>query len=138
MRAVLVGLVGAVLATAGARACNLEGASLVSDDGRTFRVVKMESHFDRLESPEVNDLKPDGYVRALIEGNGQKFLIAQSYSGWGAPNNYAQSFDFDPARANAINTGMRSAVGEKSRVDGTFAFMVGPLEGVSLRPSQCR
>lgn len=145
MRAVAVGLIGAVLALGGAQAasCKLDGASLVASaegepvDGQQFRVVRLMSHFDRIKSPEVNDLKPDGRVTAVIEGNGQRYIIDQTYSGWGMPHNAAYSYPADDAAIAKINPARRSPKGEAARVDGSFDILAGPLEGVRLRPLNC-
>lgn len=126
------------------RACRLDGAELVASavgnppfDGKRYRVVKLMSQFDRLKSPTVNDWKPDGFVAAVIEGNGQRFIINQTYGGWGIPPKAAYSHPATDAAVAKIDTKTRAFKAERVRVDGTFDILNGPLENVSLRPLNC-
>ena len=70
MRAVLIGLVGAILAVSAVQAgsCKLDGLELVAKadgdaalDGKRFRVAKVMSHFWRIKSPPYSDGKNDGF-----------------------------------------------------------------------------
>lgn len=143
MRAVVLGLVGVLLAAGGAQAaCKLDGLELVAKglpefEGKRFRVTKVESRFDRLRSPEVNDQKNDGYVLALIEGDAGKFVLAETYSGFGMPADYGR---LEPATDKAISeirSEQRSADGERARVNGVFHIFNDDYEGLSLFPVSC-
>lgn len=139
MRAVVFGVLASVLAlgSAQAKGCRLDGAELASDDGRTFRVAKVSSRFTRIASPAVNDFNADGVVTAVLDDGTKKYLVSQTYSGWGVPNNAARSYEYDSKKADTINPSKRSREAERVRVDGTFQFLDGPLEGVSLHPVRC-
>lgn len=151
MRAVVVGLFGAVLALGSAQAakedarlgCKLDGLELVATglpefEGKRFKVAKVESHFDRIKSPEVNDQKNDGYVVALIEGEAGRFILSETYSGYGMPADYGRLFKATDADIAKINTGRRSTAGEKARVNGVFYIFNDEYEGLSLFPASCR
>lgn len=149
MRAVWVGLVGAGLAVGGAGAdpvlgCRLDGLELTIDaprslGGRRFRVLKVESRFWRLHGPEVNDFKPDGYVKILIEGDGRRYVITQTYSRYGMPANSGISADATPERIKQINPKIRSPKGERARVNGVFMVLGGPLgDETALMPVNCK
>ena len=149
MRAAMIALLGAVLAVDVAVAepilgCRLDGLELTTDaaespEGRRFRVLKVESHFWRLHGPEVNDFKPDGYVKVLVEGGGRRYVIAQRYSRYGWPANTGVSADATPERIRQINPKIRSPKGERARVNGVFMVLGGPLgEETVLMPVNCK
>ena len=145
MRAILVGLLGAVLmaGAAQAKSCPLDGLELVATGdeaftGKTFRVTKVMSHFRRIKSPEVNDQENDGYVVALIEGDAGRFQITETYSGYGMPADYGFSEPATEESVKLIDTRKRAAEAEKVRVTGVFHVFAGPLDGVSLKPTNCR
>ncbi|WP_336490006.1 hypothetical protein [Methylobacterium nigriterrae] len=151
MRAVWVGLVGAVLACGVAQAdtsaarlgCKLDGLELIASglpefEGKRFRVAKVETRFDRLESPPVNDFKSDGYVVALLEGEAGKFVLTETYSRYGMPADYGRLERATPEAIKSINPKQRSAAGERARVNGVFHIFNEDFEGLSLRPSSCK
>jgi hypothetical protein len=148
MRAAIIGLFGSVLAVGVAAAepilgCKLDGLELTTDaagspEPRRFRVLKVESRFWRLRGPEVNDFKPDGYVKVLIEGDGRRYVIAQTYSRYGMPANSGVSAEATPERIKQINPTIRSPRGERARVNGAFMVLGGPLgEETALMPVKC-
>lgn len=104
--ATLIGFHLAALTLDGAAAepilgCGLDGLELTthaagSPGSRRFRILKVESHFWRLHGPEVNDLKPDGYVKVLIEGGGRRYVIELTYSRYGMPANCGVAADATP------------------------------------------
>ena len=147
--AALIGLLLAALTSDGAAAepilgCRLDGLELTTEaaggsGGRRFRVLKVESHFWRLHGPEVNDFKPDGYVKVLIEGDGRRYVVVQTYSRYGMPANSGVSADATPERVRQINPKIRSMKGERARVDGVFMVLGGPLgEETALMPVDCK
>jgi len=149
MRAALIGFLGTNLTVGMAGAdpvlgCRLDGLELTTDapgsvGGRRFRVLKVESRFWRMHGPEVNDFKPDGYVKILIEGDGHRYVVAQTYSRYGMPANSGLSADATPGRIKQINPKIRSLKGERARVNGTFMVLGGPLgEEIALVPVNCR
>jgi hypothetical protein len=149
MQAAMIGLLGAVLAVGVATAepilgCRLDGLELTAEGtgspgGRRFRVLKIESRFWRLQGPEVNDFKPDGYVKVLIEGDGHRYVVAQTYSRYGIPANSGVSADATPERIKQINPKIRSPQGERARVNGVFMLLGGPLgEETALMPVNCK
>ena len=143
MRALLIGLVGAVLSVGGASAeptkgCNLAGAELVSlGDGTHYHVKSVRSEFWRMRSPEINDFKPDGEVVAVIEGGGKTYTITQHYSFYGMPNNTGSSAVATPKAIAAIKAGKRNMKAERFRVDGSFNLIDGPLGDNRLEPVKC-
>lgn len=149
MQSAIIGLLGAVLTVGVAAAepilgCKLDGLELTAEgmgspEGRRFRVLKVESRFWRLQGPEVNDFKPDGYVKVLIEGDGRRYVVAQTYSRYGMPANSGVSADATPERIKQINPKIRSSKGERARVNGIFMVLSGPLgEETALMPAICK
>ena len=149
MRAIILGLVCAIFAAGEVRAepalgCKLDGLELAEETpegfgSQRFRVLKVESRFWRLSGPEVNDFKPDGYVKALIESQGRRYVITQTYSRYGMPANSGISADATPERVRQINAKVRSAKGERARVNGVFLLLGGPLgDEIALTPVNCR
>ncbi|TXM66983.1 hypothetical protein FV226_22700 [Methylobacterium sp. WL12] len=124
--------------------CKLDGLELATDapgvlGGGRFRVLKVESRFWRLHGPGVNDFKPDGYVKVLIEGDGRRYVIVQTYSRYGMPANSGVSADATPERVKQINPKIRSPKGERERVNGVFVVLGGPLgEETALMPVDCK
>ncbi|TXM76598.1 hypothetical protein FV218_06535 [Methylobacterium sp. WL69] len=87
----------------------------------------------------MNDFKPDGYVKILIEGSGRRYVIAQTYSRFGMPANSGISAEATPDRINQINPKVRSLKGERARMNGVFMVLGGPLgEETALMPVNCR
>lgn len=106
---------------------------------RRFRDLKVESRFWPLHGPEVNDFKPDGYVKVLIKGDGGRYVIVQTYSRYGMPANSGISAEATPERIKQINPTIRSPRGERARVNGVFMVLGGPLgEETALMPANCR
>ncbi|MDR7040480.1 hypothetical protein J2X36_005263 [Methylobacterium sp. BE186] len=149
MRAIVVGLIGAALSVEASLAkpvlgCPLDGLELVEEgsDGfssRRFRVLKVESRFWRLQGPEVNDFKPDGYVKILVGSEGRQYVIEQTYSRYGLPANSGVSMDATPKLIEGINPKMRSLKGEQARVNGLFYVLGGPLgDETVLTPVNCK
>ena len=145
----MIGLLTVALTLDGAVAdpvlgCKLDGLELTTDapgvsGGRRFRVLKVESHFWRLHSPEVNDFKPDGYVKVLIEGRGRRYVVVQTYNRYGMPANSGVSADATPERIRQINPKIRSPKGERARVNGVFMVLGGPLgDETALMPVNCK
>lgn len=151
MRAVLVGLVGAVVLGGAAQAaksdarlgCKLDGLELIAEglpefEGKRFRVVSVESEFQRLKSPAVNDFKSDGYVVALLEGDAGKFILTETYAGYGMPSDYGRLEPATPETVAKINAKRRSSAGERARVNGIFYVFNDDYEGLSLYPASCK
>lgn len=122
--------------------CPLDGLELVAKglpdlEGKRFRITKIESHFNRLKSPRVNDWKNDGYVIALIEGEPGKFILSETYSGFGFPADYGRLTPATNKSIRKIRANRRSVAGERTRVSGVF-YIFGDYEGLSFYPSACR
>ncbi|MCJ2074789.1 hypothetical protein MKK68_03870 [Methylobacterium sp. E-016] len=159
MRAVVFGLIGAVLAVGGARAgtCKLDGLSLVAERaeqspedawrakgperpdliGVPFKVVRAASYFDHTAKTLPRPTGADGKVFVVIEGAGERFTVEQTYDGRTIPEETAVSYPADSRSAAEAPWGKRAAKAEAARVSGFFEVFSGPLNGLILKPTNC-
>ena len=139
MRAVLVGLVGAVLAVGGARAgtCDLSAplvatsrAQWASDlqrpdlAGKTFKIEKVASAW------EPNTKR--GYQAFLLSVGDERFVAVQSVD---LPADHSESFSADDPRSEKIAWGKRDKAFEAKGYFGEGVLSdTGPLAHLYLAP----
>lgn len=145
MRAVWVGLVGAVLASGGAQAksCRLDGAELVAQSqakwsseiqrpdlvGRTFLVERIAS---RWLAPKVAE------ITVLARYNGEAILVRQVSDFSGPPVDTVNSTIATDKTLQVIRWGQRSPSAERKHFSGLFdAINDGPLVSLGLAAKHC-
>ncbi|WP_336492104.1 hypothetical protein [Methylobacterium nigriterrae] len=152
MRAVIVGLVGAVLAAGGAQAkvCRLDGLEVVATSrggdnvnpeliGARFKVVKKASAFKTIPD-EMGSLgtMTTGWIEAELNGVQGRYVVHQSYIPHSSPWIGAGSTTADDPDVKT-KWGKRDRAGERKLFerDGTFDVYSGPLAGLTLEPTNC-
>ena len=150
MRALVLGLVGVVIAAGAAEAkvCRLDGLKLAatardadaSKDlvGASFDVVRQSSHFKTGPDPVKGGTTTRGTITIEITGPKGTFVVDQ---------------DYEPTSMPWVSAGSRLAADDGAKVkwgvrdrrtearvfesDGAFDIYSGPLSGLSLEPQNC-
>ena len=144
MRAVWVGLFGAVLAVgiAEAKVCKPDGIEL--SDARaeprfqgTFKVVRVASYFRHWDKPLPRRWTTDGWIYYLLEHKGQRYFVKQIYDLRTIPEEYGESHEFNSPEAKTAPWGKRNRIAEKARYMPVLEIQMGPLKGLVLKPSGC-
>lgn len=153
MRAVLLGLIGAVLSVgvAQAKVCRLDKLKLVAASrdgsdvdqglvGARFKIVKKASSF-RTMPDNVGTLGTvtAGWIEAELAGKKGRYVLHQDYLPHSSPSVGAGSTTADDPEVK-VNWGKRDRAGERKlfEPDGTFYVYSGPLAGLDLTPTNCR
>lgn len=160
MRALLVGLLafGSSLEAAYAEPCRLDGLELVAegtprvdDDawhtvkyerpdliGKTFKVVRVASEFRRINKTLPRPYTADGTVSVVVSTGSEQFFVQQIYDGRTIPEEQASSYVASASVAENVRWGHRATKAEAVRVNGYFDIFDGPLNGLVLRPVNCK
>lgn len=139
MRAVVLGLVGAVVLGGAAQAgeCKLDSPMVASSRaqwpsdlkrpdlvGKTFTVEKLAS--------EWQPATRRGYVAYLLAADGERFVSVQSVD---MPADFSESFPASDPRAAKIAWGHRNRAFEaKGYISGGILADEGPLQLLNLKP----
>ena len=157
MRALVLGVVGAVLAIGGseAKSCRLDGAELVAKPrqdigsgenapaqflGAKFRVVKQASRFVTIPDRVGNLGKvTGGSIAVEVVGKKGRFFIEQGYIPHSSPWIIGTSWAAGQ-KGVEVNWSKRNKKGEatyfKPPTAGFFVYD-GPLSGLFLEPTRC-
>lgn len=145
MRAILLGLVGVVLAGEAAQAdyCKLDGATLIAQSqtvwsmeiqrpdliGRKFRVERVASRWD---APKV------AVITVLIRSDADAFLVRQISDFSGAPVDAVYSIAATDTALRSIKWDHRDASVERTHFSGEFnGITSGPLVSLGLAAQNC-
>ena len=145
MRAVVFGLIGAVLAVGGAEAgaCRLDGASLVAKsqarwsselarpdlNGQTFRIERIAS---RWRAPKVSE------TTILVRSGESAFVVRRISDFSGPPVDTVLSVEAADPAVQSVPWGKRAPDAEQAHFSGVFEGIAsGPLVQFDLTAQRC-
>ena len=141
MRALVLGLVGAVVAIGGAQAkvCKLNGAALVAAERGGGDPAFAGARFKVIRAATRSIGRTSGQISVEIEGDKGRFVVVQDYVPQSVPWASADSVPADKA-GRKVNW-LRHATAFEREVwsrDPSLDIYSGPLSGFSLQQANCR
>ena len=163
MRALVLGVVGAVLAVgvAEAKGCRLDGVDLIAKEqgpaelgrpdlvGQRFKVVRVASWTKVISGRDKNEKTTVADIAVALEGKAGRFVVDQGYVPHSAPWISATSWSVSGRRSEwagldkveTVNWAKRNRRAEAAyfaQPVASFNVYGGPFSGMTLEPVRCR